>query len=345
MKKANPKKILIITDTYTPQTNGVVTTLLNVVQHIKNNGDKVFVYHSGHAKYKFSLPLYPEIKIAILKAKIIRKILTKIKWDYIHIATLEGSLGFLFSRQCKKLGLKFSASCHTKFPEYIHSKIKIFPISFGWFLMRKLYKNAHNILTTTESMKKELIKHKITPPINTWSRGVDRNIFYPNKVKNNTKPTLICVARVSSEKNLTKFFELNIDADKIMIGDGPDLKKYQKKYPNVRFVGLKKGKELASFYQNADCFVFPSLTDTFGVVIIEAIACGTPVAAYPITGPIDIIKNNKNGYLDNNLLIATKNALQVDRASTHKSSKIWSWDKCYQQFIQSLVKVKNVKTT
>jgi UDP-2,3-diacylglucosamine pyrophosphatase LpxH len=149
---------------------------------------------------------------------------------------------------------------------------------------------------------------------------------------------LVCVARVSSEKNLKAFFDLEIAAKKIMVGVGPDLEKYQKAYPQVEFVGLKKGQELAKYYQNADCFVFPSLTDTFGVVLLEAIACGTPVAAYPTTGPIDIINNGENGYLDNDLLIATQKALTVDRKSTYESSKIWSWQLCYGQFMHSLVK-------
>jgi glycosyltransferase involved in cell wall biosynthesis len=332
------KKVLIITDAYHPQTNGVVTTITNVVNHIKAGGDKVFVYHSGRVKYKINLPFYPEIKLAILRTKIIKKILTQIKWDYIHIATLEGSLGFSFMRVCKKFGLKFSVSCHTKFPEYVNAKIKIFPISLGWKLMAKLYNNADNILTTTESMKNELLSHGFQVPINTWSRGVKRDIFYPNKTQDNSQPVLVCVARVSSEKNLKAFFDLEIAAKKIMVGVGPDLEKYQKAYPQVEFVGLKKGQELAKYYQNADCFVFPSLTDTFGVVLLEAIACGTPVAAYPTTGPIDIINNGENGYLDNDLLIATQKALTVDRKSTYESSKIWSWQLCYGQFMHSLVK-------
>ncbi len=343
------KHILIISDAYPPQTNGVVTTLTNLVEQLRLNHHKVWVYHPNRATCQFGLPYYSEIKLALIRKKHAKKVLTLIKWDHVHIATLEGPLGYIFSRTCKQLGMAFSASCHTKFPEYVHTKLKVIPISLGWRLMKRLYNTAEHILTTTESMKAELVEHGITTPISIWSRGIKRDIFSAlssseraaNPLKHgNTLPVLICVARVSSEKNLIDFFTLDIPSIKIMVGSGPDLDRYAKAYPEVTFVGLKKDKELAQYYQYADVFVFPSKTDTFGVVIIESLACGTPVAAYDVTGPKDILQNGYNGYISHDLKSATEQCLGLDRSNVVESSQQWSWEDCYERFISALVPIR-----
>jgi glycosyltransferase involved in cell wall biosynthesis len=336
-------KILLITDAWHPQVNGVVTTLSNLVEQAKAHGDTVYVYHPGRCTLRFSLWFYPEITIGIPNISHIRKLLKKQKWDYIHIATPEGTLGFTFSRVCRSLKIPFSTSCHTKFPEFIHSKWPVIPVSFGWHLMRYFYKGSSVILTTTDSMVKELKNNGFTQDIQPWSRGVDRSIFYPEKRNPNidTNVILLCVSRVSYEKGLDDFCKLNIpNAQKILVGDGPYLEELKQKYPDVFFVGKKTGKELGDYYRSATVFVFPSKNDTFGVVNIEALACGTPVAAYPVTGPKDIIEQGVDGYLSDNLVEAIENSRLLDRDIIYERSQKWSWETCYTQFVSILLKAR-----
>jgi len=332
-------KILIISDAWLPQTNGVVTTLTNLLKQLKLNNHEVKVVSPEDCKVQFSIPVYKEIKLGIMFKKQARSIVLSDDWDHIHIATPEGPLGTLFSKICYKLNKTFTVSCHTKFPEFINARVPFIPVRLGWLWMRYKYKHASRILTTTESMVKELKNHGFTQPIKSWSRGVDRSIFAPDIEKRPLgKPlNLVCVSRVSQEKGLDDFCKLNIHNAKLtVVGDGPYRKELERKYPHVKFVGKKLGKTLADYYRKADVFVFPSKADTFGVVIIEALATGTPVAAYPVTGPNDIIEQNVNGYLDNDLNIAVTECLKLDRKAVYDSSTKWTWENCYKQFIDFL---------
>lgn len=335
-------KILLITDAWHPQINGVVTTLSNLVKEAKKNGDKIYVYHPGRCKLRFSLPFYTEIKIGIPSPWAVKKLLKSQSWDHIHIATPEGSLGFSFANMCRKLNIKFSTSCHTKFPEFINAKWPLIKTEWGWKWMRYIYRDSTRILTTTISMVDELRSYGFQQEIFPWTRGVDRSIFNPD---NRTamicsKPVLVCVSRISYEKNLDAFCSLVYNnATKIVVGDGPYLKELKSKYPDVIFVGKKSGKDLADYYRQADVFIFPSVSDTFGVVNIESIACGTPVAAFPVTGPIDIIEQGINGYLDNDLKVAIDKCLTLDRKQVHASSFKWSWENCYSQFKDILLDI------
>lgn len=336
-------KILLITDAWHPQVNGVVTTLSNLVDQAKKNGDTVHVYHPRRCTIRFSLWFYPEIEIGIPNPFHIRKLLKKQKWDHIHIATPEGSLGIAFARTCRRLGIPFSTSCHTKFPEFVNAKWSFISIDLGWKWMRYLYKGTSTILTTTDSMVQELKDRGFTQDIRSWTRGVDRSIFYPEKRDPNavTNVTLLCVSRVSHEKGLDDFCSIDMpNAQKILVGDGPYLEELKKKYPDVIFVGKKTGKELGDYYRRATVFVFPSKTDTFGVVNIEAMACGTPVAAYPVTGPKDIIEEGVNGYTSENLEEAAQKCVYLDRESVYISSHKWTWENCYRQFCGILLKAK-----
>lgn len=337
------KKILLITDAWHPQVNGVVTTLTNIVDRAKKNGDVVYVYHPRRCSLRFSLWFYPEIEVGIPNPLHVRRLLKRQKWDHIHIATPEGSLGMSFIRICRRLGIPFSTSCHTKFPEFVNAKWPLVPVDLGWRWMRRIYKGSSVILTTTDSMVQELKARGFSQDIRPWTRGVDRSIFYPRDrgalVDDNVK--LLCVSRVSQEKGLDDFCSLSIpNAQKILVGDGPYLESLKTKYPDVHFVGKKTGKELGDYYRQATVFVFPSKADTFGVVNIEALACGTPVAAYPVTGPKDIIENGVTGYLSEDLEHAIQKCLYIDREIVYNRSLKWSWENCYSQFVDILMKAR-----
>jgi glycosyltransferase involved in cell wall biosynthesis len=264
-------------------------------------------------------------------------LLKKQKWDHIHIATPEAPLGISFSAACKSLGLNYSTSCHTKFPEFVTAKYPLISTELGWKYMRWCYKGSDKIITTTDTMVEELKQHGFDQDIYPWSRGVDRSIFYP-EIQEEGQHILLCVSRVSEEKGLDDFCSLQIpNTVKILVGDGPYLKKLKERYTDIQFVGKKHGKELGDYYRSASVFVFPSKSDTFGVVNIEALACGTPVAAYPVTGPKDIIENGINGFLNENLEYAVLEALKLNRDSVYESSLKWTWETSYKQFKQILL--------
>jgi glycosyltransferase involved in cell wall biosynthesis len=334
-------KILLITDAWKPQVNGVVTTLHNLVIEAKKQGDTMYVYHPGRCTFRFSLPGYSEIKIGIPNPLRIRKLLKKNSWDSIHIATPEGPIGFYFASICRKLNIPFSTSCHTKFPELINARLPWFKIIWGWKFMRYVYRNSTCILTTTPSMVQELKDNGFTQDIRPWTRGVDRAKFYPDYSINNDELVLLCVSRVSHEKGLDDFCSLEIsNSKKILVGDGPYLDSLKKTYTDVEFVGKKLGKELADYYRKADIFVFPSKSDTFGVVMLEAMASGLPIAAYPVTGPIDVIEQGITGYTSNNLTDAVYNCMSMDKDIIYCRSSIWSWSDCYKQFKNILIDTK-----
>jgi glycosyltransferase involved in cell wall biosynthesis len=214
--------------------------------------------------------------------------------------------------------------------------------AFTWPLVRWFHKHSGKVLTTTDSMVQELQEHGFDGELVSWTRGVNRDIFFPCNITANSSHVLVCVARVSKEKNLEDFFELDYPGHKIMVGDGPMLETYKKKYPNIEFVGFKTGKDLAHYYQMADVFVFPSKWETFGIVMIEAMACGTPVAAYPCQGPLDVVDEGVTGCLNNDLKQAVKDALMLDRQLVWNGSARWSWERAWEIFRDNLVD-KNIK--
>jgi glycosyltransferase involved in cell wall biosynthesis len=237
-------------------------------------------------------------------------------------------------------GIPHNTAYHTKFPEGLRALFGI-PESLTWRFVRWFHKHSGKVLTTTDSMVRELKEHGFDGDIIPWTRGVDRNIFYPSKRNFNSRFTLVCVSRVSKEKNLEDFFELDyLGAHKIMVGDGPMLEKYKKQYPDVEFVGFKTGADLAEYYRQADVFVFPSQWETFGIVMIEAMACGTPVAAYPCQGPEDVIDEGITGCLNEDLKQAVKDALMLDRNRVWEGSLRWSWERAWTIFRDNLIATK-----
>jgi glycosyltransferase involved in cell wall biosynthesis len=331
-------KILIITDNLPSQINGVVTTYTNIEKCANLDGDTVDYIHPGRFLY-IDCPKYNEIKLAVPHK--LSKMINIIDPDYIHIAT-EGPLGLYARIYLSYRNIKYNTAYHTKFPEGLKKLVGI-PEFITWKYVRWFHKHAGRVLTTTDSMVKELKDNGFTGDILSWTRGVDRTIFSPLLRNKSPKDpiTLLCVSRVSKEKNLEQFLNLDYpNSKKIMVGDGPMLEEYKRLYPDVEFTGFKTGIDLAQYYANADVFVFPSTWETFGIVMIEAMACGTPVAAFPTNGPLDVIDQGTTGYMDVDLLSAINRCLQIDRNTVAKGSMRWSWQNAWKIFRANLVSAR-----
>ena len=334
------KRILIVSDAWKPQVNGVVTTLTNVSEKLREMGHDVRVVSPEDCSFRFRVPFYPEILLGLPKKRVMENLLHEFQPNYIHISTPEGPLGRCWRKLCKKYALRYTTAYHTKFPEFVKSITKVIPVSLGDMFMKHVNKHSTYIMVPTRSMIDEL-REKGYENVKLWGRGYDEEIFGPVKrvPQQNDPPRLLCVSRISAEKNLEDFFELDVRGDKIMVGDGPERKKYEKRYPDVTFVGFKEGLELASYYQNADVFVFPSKKDTFGVVMIESLACGTPIAGYNVTGPKDIVINSYNGFIGNDLKTNVIKCLDIDRDTVYRSSSKYSWTGSANQFLDNLVRI------
>jgi len=330
------KRILIVTDNLPDQINGVVTTYKNIEPFAARDGYTIDYIHPGRYRH-IDCPKYNEVKLAYPKG--LWKEIDALSPDHIHIAT-EGPMGMFARRYLTIHGYRYNTAYHTKFPEGIKAILGV-PETFTWPVIRLFHSNSNCVLTTTNSMVEQLHSKGFVRNIKPWTRGIDRDIFKPAKRFNQaTKPVMLNVSRVSAEKNLDAFYEMPVEGTKIQVGDGPRLEYYKKRYPDVHFVGAKRGKELAKYYQQADVFVFPSKWDTFGLVQIEAMACGTPVAAYPVQGPVDVIDNNVTGVMDNDLVVATNKALELDREKVYTASIKWSWERAWEIFRDNLVKLK-----
>jgi glycosyltransferase involved in cell wall biosynthesis len=327
------KTILIVTDNLPEQINGVTTTYKNIEKLAVLDGYNVVVCHPGWFRY-FNCPGYNEVKITYPRS--LGKKIEAINPDYIHIAT-EGPLGLWARKYCSIRGYRYNTAYHTKFPEGL-KKIFGVPETVTWPLIRWFHKHSGKVLTTTDSMVQQLKSRGFTGEILSWTRGVDREIFTPHVKKRQDQVVLLCVSRISKEKNLEAFFELHYpNAHKIMVGDGPMKTHYEKQYRNVEFVGFKTGKELASYYQQADVFVFPSRWETFGIVMIESMACGTPVAAYPCQGPQDVVDVGITGFMNEDLAQAVTNCLSLGREQVYSGSQRWSWEQAWTIFKTNLV--------
>ena len=329
------KKILIITDNLPDQINGVVTTYKNIEACALLDGYTIDYIDPSRFRY-IDCPGYNEVKLTFPWR--MGEEIKKINPDYIHIAT-EGPLGLWARAYLSKHNIRHNTAYHTKFPEGL---VKLFgiPEFLTWRYVRWFHKHSGKVLTTTETMKRDLLAHKFDDNIVAWTRGVDREIFNPSYRHDNINGKfLLCVSRVSKEKNLEEFFKLDYRGYyKVMIGDGPMLETYKKQYPDVIFTGFKTGKPLAQYYANAEVFVFPSQWETFGIVMIEAMACGTPVAAYPCDGPKDVIDQAETGFMNENLADAVTACLQLNRDRVLKGSQRWSWDTAWQTFRDNLIK-------
>jgi glycosyltransferase involved in cell wall biosynthesis len=333
------KTILIITDNLPEQINGVVTTYTNIEACAVLDGYRVVYITPGDFRH-FDCPGYNEVKIAYTRA--MGKKIEAAGADYYHIAT-EGPVGLSARKYLSKHNLRYNTAYHTKFPEGLRALFGI-PEAITWPLVRWFHKHSGKVLTTTDTMVAELRAHGFDGNVIPWTRGVDRAIFNPSQRTGTVVngPILVCVSRVSKEKNLEEFFDMPYEGIKLMVGDGPMLEQYRAQYPNVKFVGAKRGQELAKYFAMADVFVFPSRWETFGLVMIEAMACGTPVAAYPCQGPLDVIDEGITGCMNEDLQQAVHDALMLDRAKVLAGSQRWTWERAWAIFRDNLVSVKSL---
>jgi glycosyltransferase involved in cell wall biosynthesis len=283
------------------------------------------------------MPTYPEIRLALGAYEEIRERFRAFEPDGIHIAT-EGPIGMAARRICIEWKLPFTTSYHTKYPEYVAARFPV-PLSMGYAFMRWFHNPSGRVMVATPTMRADLEKHGFRN-ISPWSRGVDTELFRPDLEpiydKDIKRPVFVSVGRVAVEKNIEAFLALDLPGTKVVVGDGPSRAELEKKYPAAKFLGAKFGDELARCYRDADVFVFPSLTDTFGLVILEAMACGTPVAAYPAPGPIDIIPGSGAGAIDEDLRKACLACLEIDRKHVREYAEKFSWKASAEEFVRNL---------
>ena len=327
-------RILIATDAWSPQVNGVVTTIANTIRGLEALGHVVeLITPLGFRT--LPCPTYPEIRLSLAAGPRVASTIERFDPDAVHIAT-EAPLGLAARRHCLLSGRPFTTAYHTQFPEYVHARCR-FPVALTYRWLRWFHGAANAVMVPTEEIDRRLRQRGFTN-LAYWSRGVDTELFVPapQRLPNQARPIFLYVGRVAIEKNLEAFLALDLPGIKWVVGDGPARAELQQKFPAAVFHGMHQGEALVRFYQQADVFVFPSRTDTFGLVIIEAMACGTPVAAYPVTGPIDVIRDPRAGILAHDLRAAALDALRLDRSAVRQYAMQYSWAEATRQFIGNL---------
>ena len=335
-------RILLATDAWEPQVNGVVRTLTRIVAECRAMGHEVEVVSPDQFK-TFPLPTYPEIKLAVGAYEPVQERFKSFEPEAIHVAT-EGPIGLAARRICMDWKLPFTTSYHTKFPEYVSARLPL-PLSAGYAYMRWFHKPSGRLMVATPTMRDELAKHGFRN-ISPWSRGVDTDIFHlrrpedPDVYEGLARPIWLNVGRIAVEKNIESFLAQDLPGTKVLVGDGPQREELAEKYPATVFRGARFGDDLAAHYACADVFVFPSLTDTFGLVILEAMATGAPVAAYPAPGPIDLIPGSGAGALaetvDSGLREACLACLDLDRDVVRAYAERFSWRASAEEFVRNL---------
>lgn len=326
-------RICIATDAWIPQVNGVVRTLTETERRLRKMGHEVFML----TPEKFATvpcPTYREIRLAWSLWDVAR-LMRDFEPHAVHIAT-EGPIGIAVRGWCLREGFPFTSSFTTRFPEYVHSRCGI-PPELLYQGLRWFHLHSSAVMVATASLRDEL-RDRGFQNLARWSRGVDTTLFRPSETKRAipSRPVFLYVGRVAVEKNLPAFLDLDLPGSKRVVGTGPDLETLRKAYPAAEFPGPLSGLELARAYAEADVFVFPSKTDTFGIVMLEALACGTPVAAYPVTGPRDILRQGVTGIMDLDLRKACMAALRLERGACRGDALLWSWDRCTAQFVDNL---------
>jgi glycosyltransferase involved in cell wall biosynthesis len=340
-------RIAIATDAWVPQVNGVVRTLTTTVNQLLQRGYEVELIVPDQF-VTVPMPGYPEIRLAVAPGIGTRRAMRAFAPDVVHIVT-EGPIGWSVRRWCIQNAVPFTSAFHTRFPDYAAVRTGL---SADWFwpLMRRFHALSSAVFVSTARLKEELDARGI-PGGRIWSRGIDASLFNPDApplsaLANLPRPLLLSVGRVSAEKNLEAFLSADVAGTKVVVGDGPALTDLKRRFPSAVFMGSLHGSALASAYRAADVLVFPSKTDTFGLVIIEAMACGVPVAGYPVLGPVDIIGKDGTGIdgalshpvgaLDQNLSAAIRQALTLDRAAVATFGRSFQWDACTDQFLSGL---------
>jgi glycosyltransferase involved in cell wall biosynthesis len=330
-------RILIVTDAWMPQVNGVVRTLRTITEEMRAMGMTVEVI--GPDRFNtMPMPSYPEIRLALFPGRKLARLIDEFAPDALHIAT-EGPLGMAARAYAKRRKIAFTTAFHTRFAEYLQARTKI-PLWLTYAWLRKFHGTGAAVMVATQSLREELVERGFKN-VRAWSRGVDLEAFHPEPKEAWAfpRPIFAYVGRVAVEKNLRAFLDLQLPGSKLVVGDGPQRKTLEREYPDAYFVGARHGAALAAAYAGADVFVFPSKTDTFGLVVLEALASGLPVAAYPVTGPKDILGEAAVpvGALHEDLQQAALAALEIDRAVCRPHAETYSWTACAQKFMDNLV--------
>ena len=332
------KRILIVSDAWFPQVNGVVRTLSVVTEKLRAMGDTVEVI--GPDRFRsIPTPGYAEIRLAIAPKRKLARLVADFRPEVIHIAT-EGPLGWAMRSLCRRNHWPFTTAFHTRFPEYLEARTGI-PADWSWRVMRRFHEAGDGTFAATTSLRQELTRRGFTK-LRPWTRGVDLDKFRPGEGDpwaGLPRPIFLYAGRVAIEKNIEAFLALDLPGSKVVVGGGPALEGLKQKFPLVTFTGYRENGALARSYAGADVFVFPSRTDTFGLVLLEALASGTPVAAFPVTGPIDVVTDVRVGALNEDLRTACLKALDCDRTACREHAEAWSWDACVAQFRAALVPI------
>jgi len=328
-------KILIASDAWSPQVNGVVRTLKSILPELGAMGHAVTTL-TPDMFATVPCPFYPEIRLAFGAARPAATLIEEAQPDAVHIVT-EGPLGFAVRRWCLDQGFGFTTAYHTRFPEYLAARCAI-PSGVTYGVLRRFHAPARGIMVATESMRVAL-SAKGFRNLRPWSRGVDPAKFDPDHRQEDIgfpRPIFLSVGRVAMEKNLPAFLDLDLPGSKLVVGEGPQLERLKRRYPTAHFLGHIENGALARLYASADVFVFPSRTDTFGLVLLEALASGLPVAAFPVPGPLDVIGNSGVGMLSRDLRAAALAALEISRAKCREYALQFTWTYCARQFVEQL---------
>ena len=334
-------RLMIVTDAWRPQINGVVRSLELLARELVKLGVEVDFLTPLDFR-TLPMPTYPEIRLALTTTHGVRRRIEQSKPDYVHVAT-EGPLGQLARIVTNRLGLGFTTSYHTRFPEYLSARLPI-PERWVYHWLKSFHNGGLGCMVATNSLRNDLQQRGFAN-LMIWSRGVDQTLFHPRRdpVYALPRPIYLNVGRLAVEKNLEAFLDLDLPGSKVVIGEGPQLPSLQRKYPDVHFLGAKVGEDLARHYADADVFVFPSRTDTFGNVILEALASGLPVAAFPVMGPVDIIAETGAGVLSEDLRGAALAALDVPREAALARARDFTWEETSRQFLNNIIAAQSAQ--
>ena len=348
-------KIALITDAWRPQVNGVVTTLVELVDHLRAAGHEVLVVHPGMFESR-PCPGYAEIRLARSPGRSLGLLVQSFEPDAIHVAT-EGPLGWAARRYCVRHRLGFTTAFHTRFPEILKAAARV-PLSLGYALFRLFHARSHGVMVPTLAMRNLLAARRFKR-LRAWTHGVDEQLFkYQAQVQDHPqfqglkRPIALYVGRISYEKNIQAFIDMPWQGSRVICGVGPLESTLRRDSPDTLWLGLVSRPELATLYAASDVFVFPSRQETFGLVMLEAMACGTPVAAFPVDGPREVLgvegddpSTAKGGILSEDLAAAAQRAIQVPRADARAQSERFSWAEATRQFVQHLVPARGSSLT
>lgn len=331
--------VLVVTDAWYPQVNGVVRSYERLAQEMPKFGAEIsFLVPSQYRT--LPCPTYPEIRLALTTPGMVDRHIKDVDADFVHIGT-EGPLGFLARRHCRKNNRPFTTSYHTRFPEYVAARLPV-PESWCYAFQRRFHNSGAGMFVAAPSVEEDLGAKGFLRMMR-WTRGVDVDLFRPRDIRlYGDGPVFMYVGRVSVEKNIQAFLDLDLPGRKVVVGGGPQLAELARRYRDVLFTGSKEGKELAQAYASGDVFVFPSLTDTFGLVLLEALASGVPVAAYPVHGPKDVVSDPKAGVLHSDLQTAALRALELNGDDARSHALNFSWENSAQQFLDNVLAAHNL---